>query len=94
MPPDTLQRRLSQWMRTLGAPASEPLLVPPEPFVPVPVEQHEAEREPVAADSAAKPQLSIELIERRRFIRPIPIAQATECSEAESWEIWSQWSSL
>lgn len=38
--------------------------------------------------------LPIELQERRRFTRPIPVAQVTECDENESWELWSQWSSL
>jgi hypothetical protein len=51
---------------------------------------------PVAApegDAAASAE-AVELLERRRFVRPIPTAQVIECGEEESWELWSQWSSL
>ncbi len=33
-----------------------------------------------------------ELIERRRFSRPIPIAQVIESTEADGWDLWHQWS--
>jgi hypothetical protein len=35
-----------------------------------------------------------DLIERRHFVRTIPVADVKECDEEESWAIWSQWSNL
>jgi hypothetical protein len=51
---------------------------------------------PVAAPESPAPPVvdAEELMERRHFIRPIPAAQVIECDEDESWELWSQWSSL
>ena len=52
---------------------------------------------PVAAPEAAvdtPEEVPVEMLERRRFTRPIPIAQVIECGEEEAWELWSQWSSL
>jgi hypothetical protein len=52
--------------------------------------------EPVVVPEApvAAPEVPAELRERRRFSRPIPVAQVIECNEEEAWELWSQWSSL
>jgi hypothetical protein len=54
-----------------------------------------------AAQSDAAPEApaavavdAVELMERRRFNRPIPAAQVIECNEDEAWALWSQWSSL
>ena len=33
-----------------------------------------------------------EQIERRRFTRPIPIAQVIESTEADGWDLWHKWS--
>lgn len=56
---------------------------------------------PVKAQAVVVPEAPVaalevpaELVERRRFNRPIPVAQVIECDEEEAWELWSQWSSL
>lgn len=64
--------------------AQEPLAAAAEPAEPESVQAHQPVPE-VAPE---------ELLERRRFPRPIPTPQVTECDEAQAWEIWSQWSNL
>ena len=45
-------------------------------------EASEANSAPVSVDA--------EMIERRRFSRPIPVAHAQELPEAEAWALWDQ----
>jgi hypothetical protein len=52
--------------------------------------------EPPASDAENQSEevVDIDLLERRHFVRSIPVADVKECDEEESWAIWSQWSNL
>jgi len=48
----------------------------------------------LAAKQPEAPQLSesetVVLVERRRFVRPIPVPAAIESDEADVWSLWDQ----
>jgi hypothetical protein len=44
------------------------------------------------AASELRPKLSQQvfesLVERRRFVRPIPVATVVHCNDADAWNLW------